>query len=171
MSQRCETSKAGWILRPAADSDCLLHPDPVSVPGMAGLVKNRALRVVLMGLGLVFVGIGFVGVFLPLIPTTGPVLLAAFLFSISSVRFDRWLTNHRIFGPIVQDWRAGRGFTMRLKMTAVVAIAVTFTITVGFAIDSTVVRVLLIGLAVGLVVYILQLPTKHPESSPVTSDH
>ncbi|MDE0169436.1 MAG: YbaN family protein [bacterium] len=137
---------------------------------MAGLVRNRALRVLLMGLGLLFVGIGFVGAFVPLIPTTGPVLLAAFLFSISSVRFDHWLTNHRIFGPVVQDWRAGRGFTMRLKMTAVVAIAVTFTITVGFAIDSTVVRVLLIGLAIGLVVYILQLPTKHPESAAATPD-
>ena len=129
---------------------------------MAGLVKSRALRIVLMGLGLLFVGIGFVGAFLPLVPTTGPVLLAAFLFSISSVRFDHWLTNHRIFGPIVRDWRAGRGFTMRLKLTAIVAIAVTFTITVAFAIDSTLVRVLLIGLAVGLVVYILQLPTKQP---------
>ena len=114
----------------------------------------------LMGLGLLFVGIGFVGAFLPLVPTTGPILLAAFLFSISSVRFDHWLTHHRIFGPIVRDWRAGRGFTMRLKVAAVVAIAVTFTITVAFAIDSTLVRVLLIGLAVGLVVYILQLPTK-----------
>ena len=123
-----------------------------------------------MGLGLVFVGIGFVGAFVPLIPTTGPVLLAAFLFSISSVRFDHWLTNHRIFGPIVRDWRAGRGFTMRLKMTAVAAIAATFTITVGFAIDNTVVRILLIGLAIGLVVYILQLPTKPRESKVVTAD-
>ena len=116
----------------------------------------------LMGLGLLFVGIGFVGAFLPLVPTTGPILLAAFLFSISSVRFDHWLTHHRIFGPIVRDWRAGRGFTMRLKVAAIVAIAVTFTITVAFAIENPVVRVLLIGLAVGLVVYILQLPTKQP---------
>ena len=124
----------------------------------------------LMGLGLLFVAIGFVGAFIPLVPTTGPVLLAAFLFSISSVRFDRWLTNHRIFGPIVQDWRAGRGFTMRLKLTAVVAIAATFTITVGFAIDNTVARVLLIGLAIGLVVYILQLPTKPREPAAVAAD-
>jgi len=137
---------------------------------MAGLVQSKMLRMVLLGLGFLFVGIGFVGAFLPLVPTTGPVLLAAFLFSISSERFDRWLTNHRIFGPIVQDWRAGRGFTMRLKLTAVVAIAVTFTITVGFAIDSTVVRVPLVALAIGLVVYILQLPTKHPESVTSPSD-
>lgn len=139
-----------------------MEPSLVSVPDMAGLVRSRALRIVLMGLGLLFVGIGFVGAFLPLVPTTGPILLAAFLFSISSVRFDHWLTHHRIFGPIVRDWRAGRGFTMRLKVAAVVAIAVTFTITVAFAIENPVVRVLLIGLAVGLVVYILQLPTKQP---------
>ena len=137
---------------------------------MAGLVRNRALRVVLMGLGLLFVGIGFVGAFVPLIPTTGPVLLAAFLFSISSVRFDHWLTNHRIFGPIVRDWRAGRGFTMRLKMTAVVAIAVTFTITVGFAIDNTAIRVSLVALAIGLVIYILQLPTKPREPATGPTD-
>lgn len=123
-----------------------------------------------MALGLIFVGIGFVGAFVPLIPTTGPVLLAAFLFSVSSVRFDLWLTNHRIFGPVVRDWRAGRGFTMRLKMTAVVAIAVTFTITVGFAIDHTVIQVSLIGLAIGLVIYILQLPTKPREPATIAAD-
>ena len=137
---------------------------------MAGLVSSKALRIVLMGLGFLFVAIGFVGAFLPLIPTTGPILLAAFLFSVSSVRFDHWLSHHRVFGPIVQGWRAGQGFTMRLKITAVVAIAVTFTITVGFAIDSGVVRVLLIGLAIGLVVYILQLPTKRPEAVAATCD-
>ena len=160
MSRRSETSKPVPVSGPGRTvSDYLLEPSVVSVPDMAGLVRSRALRIVLMGLGLLFVGIGFVGAFLPLVPTTGPILLAAFLFSISSARFDHWLTHHRIFGPIVRDWRAGRGFTMRLKVAAVVAIAVTFTITVAFAIENPVVRVLLIGLAVGLVVYILQLPS------------
>ena len=137
---------------------------------MVALVQSRALRVVLMALGWLFVGIGFVGAFLPLIPTTGPILLAAFLFSVSSARFDHWLSHHRIFGPIVQDWRAGQGFTMRLKLTAIIAIAVTFTITVGFAIDNALVRVLLIGLAIGLVIYIFRLPTKHPQPVSVVRD-
>ena len=141
---------------------------------MAGLVRSRALRAVLMALGWLFVGIGFVGIAIPLVPTTGPVLLAAFLFSISSARFDHWLAHHRVFGPIVRDWRAGRGFTVRLKVTAIVAIAVTFTVTVGFAVDNAAVRIMLIGLAIGLVVYILRLPTKRPEpaadTTPVASD-
>ena len=113
-----------------------------------------------MGLGLIFVCIGIVGVWIPLIPTTGPVLLAAYLFSKSSARFDRWLVNHRVFGPVVRDWRAGRGFTVRLKLVAVVAIAATFSLTVGFALDNAPIRVGLVALAIGLVVYILRLPTK-----------
>jgi len=114
-------------------------------------------------MGFLFLAIGFVGAFLPIIPTTGPILLAAFLFSQSSERFDRWLSQHRIFGPIVQDWRARRGFTVRMKVTAIVAIAVTFTITLIFAISNSVVQVLLIGLATCLIIYILRLPTKPAE--------
>ena len=124
-----------------------------------------------MGLGWLFVGIGFAGIALPLIPTTGPVLLAAFLFSVSSVRFDHWLSHHRVFGPLVRDWRAGRGFTIRLKVTAIVAIAATFTLTVGFAVDNGPVRIGLIGLAIGLIVYILRLPTKQPQPAGMTVDH
>ena len=115
-----------------------------------------------MGLGFFFLGLGVAGTVLPVIPTTGPVLLAAFFFSRSSERFDQWLVNHRVFGGIVRDWRAGRGFSVQAKTVAVIAIAVTFTITVGFAVSSTPVRVFLVLLAVGLIAYILRLPTKRP---------
>lgn len=123
-------------------------------------VKNRFARLLLMGCGWLMVGIGFIGLFAPLIPTTGPVLLAAFLFSLSSERFDNWLLGHRVFGPVVRDWRAGRGFTVRLKATAVAAIALTFTVTVGFFIRPLLVRGLLAALGAGLIIYILTLPTK-----------
>lgn len=136
---------------------------------MAGMVRSRTGRIFLQGLGWLFVAIGFAGIALPLVPTTGPVLLAAFLFSISSDRFDRWLSEHRVFGPIVRDWRAGHGFTLRLKVRAVIAIVVTFTITVAFAIDRTPVRILLVGLALSLITYIARLPTKQPVS--LSSDH
>lgn len=137
---------------------------------MAGMVRSRAARIVLLGLGWVFVGIGFAGVVLPLVPTTGPILLAAFLFSLSSVRFDRWLSEHRVFGPIVRDWRAGEGFTLRLKVTAIVAIMVTFTISMTFAVENTVVRLLLKGLEIALVVYIIRLPTKPGRPALATGD-
>ncbi len=116
-----------------------------------------------MVLGWVFVGLAFVGIVIPGIPTTGPVLLAGFFFSKSSERFDAWLLNHRLFGPIVRDWRAGLGFSMRLKVIAVIAIIATFTLTLTVAITSGVGRALMIALAAGIIIYILRLPTKQPE--------
>ncbi|MYD04868.1 MAG: DUF454 domain-containing protein [Acidimicrobiia bacterium] len=130
----------------------------------SGIVRNRALRLVLLVLGLFFVGIGIIGIWVPVVPTTGPILLAAFLFSKSSTRFDQWILQHRVFGPITRDWRAGHGFTVRLKLVAVVAITLSFALTVVFAIDSLIIRVGLILLGMGLIIYILRLPTKPTET-------
>ena len=127
---------------------------------MAQQARHKPTRILLAGLGFLSLGIGVVGLVLPGIPTTGPVLLAAFFFSRSSERFDRWLLEHRLFGSIVRDWRAGRGFTARAKAMSIIAIAVTFTITVGFAVSNAAVRIGLVALAMALAVYILSLPTK-----------
>ena len=127
------------------------------------LVKNRALRVVLIGLGWVCVGIGFVGIVAPIIPTIDFVLIAAFLFSKSSTRFDSWLLNHRLFGPVVRDWRGGLGFSTRLKAISIIGIVATFTITLTFAITTTIGRTLMVILALALILYILRLPTKRSE--------
>jgi hypothetical protein len=124
------------------------------------VVKSRVLRSILFLLGFFWLGMAFVGLAVPLIPTVGPVLLAAFFFSKSSERFDRWLVNNRLFGGIVRDWRAGLGFTIRAKTIAIAAIILTFTISAGFVVEPMPVRIGLIILASALVVYIAQLPTK-----------
>lgn len=124
------------------------------------VVKNRALRVVLLVLGFTFLGLAFIGIAIPGLPTTGPVLLAAFLFSKSSERFDNWLVTNRLFGTIVQDWRAGRGFSVRGKAIAIVAIVVSFGITTIFFVDNIYVRVTLWLLALGIATYIATRPTK-----------
>ena len=124
------------------------------------VVKSRTLRFFFLVLGILFLGLAFIGIVIPLIPTVGPVLLAAYFFSKSSERFDEWLVENRLFGGIVRDWRAGLGFTIRAKSIAIGAIIMTFTISVVFVIDITVIRVGLIALAIALVIYIAQLPTK-----------
>lgn len=131
------------------------------------VVRNRVLRVILLALGWLWLGIAFVGVVVPVIPTTGPVILAAYLFSRSSERFDDWLTNNRLFGQIVRDWRAGAGFSVRAKVVAVLAIAMTFTISVVFAVHSTVGRILMIALGAAVAAYVVSRPTKRPTMEPV----
>ena len=130
------------------------------------VVKSRLLRSFFLALGIFFLGLAFVGIVIPLIPTVGPVLLAAYFFSKSSERFDKWLVENKLFGGIVRDWRAGLGFTIRAKSIAIGAIIVTFSISIIFVIDQPIIRVALFTLAAALVVYIAQLPTKRLVPAP-----
>ncbi|MEE2875719.1 MAG: YbaN family protein [Chloroflexota bacterium] len=83
-------------------------------------------RYLYLALGFICVGLGFVGIFVPGLPTTVFVLVAAWAFSRSSERFERWLLEHRIFGSLIQNWRQYRGISVRSKITAVGLIIPTF---------------------------------------------
>jgi uncharacterized protein len=67
--------------------------------------------------------LGIVGIFVPLLPTTPFVLLAAFCFSRGSLRCERWLLQHPRFGPMVRDWRANRAIPLRAKQLATALMA------------------------------------------------
>ena len=124
------------------------------------VVKNRALRAIFLALGFFFIGLAFVGIFIPVLPTTGPVLAAAFFFSRSSERFDRWLVSNKLFGSIVRDWRAGLGFTVRAKVVAVIAIVVSFAITTFLVLDGFILRAAMWVLAALIAFYVATRPTK-----------
>ena len=74
--------------------------------------------------------IGFVGIFVPLLPTTPFVLLAAVCYSRGSERFHTWLHAHPRFGPMIHSWREHRAIGGRAKMAAVamVVLSVTFSV-------------------------------------------
>jgi hypothetical protein len=74
--------------------------------------------------GLISLGLGFVGLFLPLLPTVPFVLLAAFCFAKSEPRLARWLDEHRRFGPHIRAWRTSRAVSRAGKRAAWSAFAV-----------------------------------------------
>ena len=73
--------------------------------------------------GLSAVGLGFVGVWLPLLPTVPFMLLAAFCFARGSDRFHTWLMTHPRFGPAIRDWQTHGAISRSGKRAAMVAIA------------------------------------------------
>lgn len=73
--------------------------------------------------GWVMVALGVVGLFLPVMPTTVFMILAAWLFSRSSPRFEAWLLRHPIFGPPVRQWRERGAIPPLAKLFAVVSMA------------------------------------------------
>lgn len=70
--------------------------------------------------GLICVIAALVGVFLPLVPTTPFLLLAAACFARSSLQLHRWLLRHHLFGPILADWEANGAIRLRIKVLATV---------------------------------------------------
>ena len=66
---------------------------------------NHAKRIVLILVGLTALALGALGIFLPLLPTTPFVLVAAIAFANSSERLHQWLLDHNIFGPLIENWR------------------------------------------------------------------
>ncbi|WP_157019548.1 YbaN family protein [Mesorhizobium xinjiangense] len=76
------------------------------------------MRAVFLALGLVFVGLGFVGAFLPVLPTTPFLILAAACFARSSQRLESWLLEHRRFGPVLREWRLRGAIPRKAKLMA-----------------------------------------------------
>jgi uncharacterized protein len=73
---------------------------------------------VAIGLGWCSVALGFAGVFIPGLPTTIFIIIAAYLFARSSPRFEAWLLSHPWFGPRLRRYRETGGMTRRAKLAA-----------------------------------------------------
>ena len=77
------------------------------------------MRPLLFLLGWLLFGVGFIGVFVPVLPTTPLMLLALWCFSRSSDRFHNWLYTHKLFGPPLQQWHKYRVIPLTAKFIAI----------------------------------------------------
>ena len=112
-------------------------------------------------LGLVAVAVGAIGIVVPGLPTTVFFIVAAWCFSHSSPRLERWVLNLPRIGPMVGDYRAGLGMPKRVKAIAVSMIAVFVTLSVVLFIGGWPWRLLVLALGVIGVAYIaLRVPTR-----------
>ena len=66
-----------------------------------------------IGLGLFFVGCAYIGIILPGVPTTFFVILAAWAFSKSSEKFNKWLHEHKLFGKYLTNWETKKVYPTR----------------------------------------------------------
>jgi uncharacterized membrane protein YbaN (DUF454 family) len=89
---------------------------------------NAALRSMYFVAGIVLVGVGIAGYFLPVLPGTIWLILAAGCFARSSPRFEAWLLNHPKFGPSVVAWRKDGAIPRKAKFLAIGMMVLSFTI-------------------------------------------
>lgn len=77
--------------------------------------------------GWLAVGLGFIGLFLPVLPTTPFLLVAAYCFAHGSPRLHAWLMKQPRFGPILREWEQRRAIPRRGKLIALCSIVLSFT--------------------------------------------
>ena len=100
---------------------------------------NPLTRAFWLGLGLVCVALGAIGVFLPLLPTTIFLIIAAYAFARSSDRLHDWLLSNRIFGPLIKDWQDHGRIRRPAKLMALISMAVIILLSWGFGAPSFVI--------------------------------
>lgn len=88
------------------------------------VVQNKIIRMTLLILGVTSVVLGVIGAFLPIIPTTPFILLAAWCFLKSSVRAHDWLHRQPVFGEILRNWEKNRAIARKTKIVAISMITV-----------------------------------------------
>jgi len=108
----------------------------------------------LVAAGFFFFGLGAAGIFIPLLPTTPFLLLAAACFARSSERFYRWLLGNRWFGAYVRNYRGGRGIPAKVKIFSVALLWVAILLSAVFAVSNFIVRIILVGIAAAVTVHI-----------------
>lgn len=96
-----------------------MPPSPTdSVPHRSALV-----RWLYQVLAIVSLGLGILGVFLPVLPTTPFILLAAWAATRGSPRLLAWLESHPAFGQMLRDWRRGGVVSRKAKWSATLVMA------------------------------------------------
>ena len=103
--------------------------------------------------------LGIIGIILPVLPTTPFVILAAACFARSSQKFYDWLYSSRLFGKILRDYRDKKGLKLQYKIYILTMLWVTMLSTTIFLIDSLILRIMLMSIAIAVTVHILRFKT------------
>lgn len=111
--------------------------------------------------GTLSVGLGILGVFIPVLPTTPFLLLAAACYARSSQKFYDWLLNNKYFGSYIRNYQQRKAVPLKAKVLTIALLWATIVCSVMFAVESFVVRVLLIIIAVGVSIHVFSLRTLH----------
>jgi uncharacterized membrane protein YbaN (DUF454 family) len=120
--------------------------------------RSHAERLMLIVIGWLSVTLGVIGIFLPVLPTTPFLLLAAACFARSSPRFYSWLINHRYLGPYLRLYMSGKGIPRKAKIGIVVVLWLTILPSALLVVPWLWLTILLLLIAAAVTIYIARLP-------------
>ncbi len=121
--------------------------------------KNKVTRFLLIICGSFSVAFAVLGIFLPLLPTTPLLLLAAYCFGRSSDKIHSWLINNKWFGNYIKNYQAGRGIPLHSKITAILSMWLVIIASGIWGTDLLIIRIVLFLAGTGVTIHLLRMPT------------
>jgi len=109
--------------------------------------------------GTISLGLGALGVFLPVLPTTPFLLLSAAFYYKGSERMHRWLLNNKLFGNYIKNYKGGRGIALKAKAITLCLLWTTICYSAFFIVSMIALQIVLFVIAGGVSIHILTLPT------------
>ena len=109
--------------------------------------------------GTISLGLGAVGLFLPILPTTPLLLLSAACYYKGSERMHRWLLNNKLFGSYIRNYKEGKGISQMGKILTLFLLWITISYSAFFIVNNSIVQIVLFTIAIAVTVHIIALPT------------
>lgn len=117
------------------------------------------MKLILTIIGIISLGLGILGIFLPVLPTTPFLLLSSALFLKSSPRLHTWLLNHKTLGPYIRNFQEHKAIPLRVKIISVSLVWITLLNCAVFVAQALWLRVFFIALALAITIHILHYKT------------
>jgi len=126
----------------------------------------RLMKVVLIACGSLAVALGVIGIFVPLMPTTVFLLLAAACYARSSDRFYRKLVDSRWLGSYIRSSREGRGMSRRHKVSTLALLWIGIGASAIWSVEVWWARAILLVIAVSVTVHVARIKVAVPDPLP-----
>jgi uncharacterized protein len=122
--------------------------------------KQRVVSSLLLVAGTLSLGLGTIGLFLPILPTTPFLLLSAACYMRSSKRMHKWLLGNRWFGEYIRNYQEGKGIPLKTKLIAISVLWAAILYSAFFVIDEILLaQIALLLVALGVSMHLIRLPT------------
>ena len=127
--------------------------------GSNEIMEDTLLKGILVAAGTFFLVLGIIGIFIPLLPTTPFLLLAAACYAKGSKKFYAWLINNKWLGRYITNYREGRGIPFTVKILSITLLWLTILFSTIIIVSNILVRIILIIIAIGVTIHILSIKT------------
>jgi uncharacterized membrane protein YbaN (DUF454 family) len=141
-------------------------PDRSDVhPALPAEHRSRLVRGLILVVGGLALACGVAGIFLPLLPATPLLILAAACFARAHRPFHEWMLRHRWIGPMLHDWYVHRSLPYGTKAPAILTMLLSFGLSITFFVRPGWLKVVLALVALGLATWLYRIPSR-PRRAP-----